>query len=129
MQKSKTGKFSIFSPLGAKLGSLAGRVGLTQFPVESRRVGLKMWATRLDLGSGSKCQPETRPDGQSRLMIEWKRVQRTMKILKWLGDAARSLAQNVSVGTSTVSVGLSTCVLARLCSTSHDNIEEMLTFI
>ncbi len=24
-----------------------------------------MWATRLDLGSGSKCQPETRPDDQS----------------------------------------------------------------
>ncbi len=67
MQKPKTGKFSIFSPLSAKLGSLAGRVGLTQFPVGSGRVGLKMWATRPDLGLGPKCQPETRPDGQSRL--------------------------------------------------------------
>jgi len=28
MQKQKTGKISIFSSLGAKLGSLAGRVGL-----------------------------------------------------------------------------------------------------
>ena len=34
-----------------------------------------------------------------------------MEILKWVGDAAGSLAQNVSVGTSTVSVGLPTCVL------------------
>ncbi len=54
MQKPKTGKFSIFSPLDAKLGSLASRVGLTQFPVGSSRVGLKIWATRL--GSGWKCE-------------------------------------------------------------------------
>ncbi len=47
------------------------------------------------------------------LMIEWERVQRTMEILKWLSRAARSLAQNVSVDTSTVSVGLSTCILER----------------
>ncbi len=53
MQKQKTGKISIFSPLGAKLESLAGRVGLTQFPVGSSRVGLKIWATRLE--SGWKC--------------------------------------------------------------------------
>jgi len=79
MQKPKTGKISIFSPLDAKLGSLAGRVGLTQFPVGSSRVesgrvenmsnptriGLKMWATRLRIGSNSKCQPETRFDDQS----------------------------------------------------------------
>ncbi len=58
MQKSKTGKFSIFSPLDAKLGSLTGRVGLTQFPVGSSRVELKIWATRL--GSGWKCeQPDS----------------------------------------------------------------------
>jgi len=44
-------------------------------------------------------------------MVEWERVQRTMEILKWLGGAAGSLAQNVSVGTPTVSVGLPTCVL------------------
>ncbi len=65
MQKPKTGKFSIFSSLGVKLGFLAGRVGLTQFPVGSGRVGLKMWATSPDLGSGPKCQPEIRLDGQS----------------------------------------------------------------
>ncbi len=41
-------------------------------------------------------------------MVEWERVQRTMEILKWLGGAAGSLAQNVSVGTPTVSVGLPT---------------------
>jgi len=57
MQKPKTGKISIFSPLDAKLESLAGRVELTQFPVGSSRVGLKIWATRL--GSGWKCgQPD-----------------------------------------------------------------------
>ena len=41
MQKgnAKAGKISIFSPLGAKLGSLAGRVGLTRFLVGSGRVG------------------------------------------------------------------------------------------
>ena len=47
------------------------------------------------------------------LMIEWERVQRTMEILKWLSRATRSLAQNVSVDTSTVSVDLSTCILKR----------------
>ncbi len=31
----------------------------------STRVGLKMWATRLWIGSNSKCQPETRLDDQS----------------------------------------------------------------
>ena len=57
MQKPKTGKISIFSPLDAKLESLAGRVELTQFPVGSSRVGLKIWATRLE--SGWKCgQPD-----------------------------------------------------------------------
>ncbi len=44
-------------------------------------------------------------------MVEEERVQRTMEFLKWLGGAAGSLAQNVSVGTPTVSVGLPTCVL------------------
>ncbi len=34
-----------------------------------------------------------------------------MEILKWLGGAAGSLAQNVSVGTPTASVGLPTCIL------------------
>ena len=53
MQKSKTGKFSIFSPLDAKLGSLAGRVGLTQFPVGSSRVGLEICSIRLE--SSWKC--------------------------------------------------------------------------
>ncbi len=33
------------------------------------RIGLKMWATRPDIGSGPKCQPETRPDGQSRQVV------------------------------------------------------------
>ncbi len=46
-------------------------------------------------------------------MVEWERVQRTMEILKWLGGAAGSLAQNVSVGTPTVSIDLPTCVLYR----------------
>ncbi len=54
MQKSKTGKFSIFSPLDAKLGSLAGRVGLTQFPVGSSRVGLEICSIRLE--SSWKCE-------------------------------------------------------------------------
>jgi len=53
MQKSKTGKISIFSPLDAKLEFLASRVGLTQFPVGSSRVELKICATRLE--SGWKC--------------------------------------------------------------------------
>ena len=44
-------------------------------------------------------------------MVEEERVQRTMEFLKWLGGAAGSLAQNVSVGTSTASVGLPTCIL------------------
>jgi len=48
-------------------------------------------------------------------MVEWERVQRTMEILKWLSRAAGSLAQNVSVGTPTVSVGLPTCILKTSC--------------
>jgi hypothetical protein len=54
MQKQKTGKISIFSSLNAKLEFLAGRVELTQFPVGSSRVELKIWATRLE--SGWKCE-------------------------------------------------------------------------
>ncbi len=54
MQKSKTGKLSIFSSLDVKLESLAGRVELTQFLVGSGRVELKIWAIRL--GSGWKCE-------------------------------------------------------------------------
>ena len=54
MQKPKTGKFSIFSPLGVKLGSLAGRVGLIQFPVGSDRVELKICSIRLE--SSWKCE-------------------------------------------------------------------------
>ncbi len=53
MQKQKTGKISIFSPLDVKLESLAGRVGLIQFSVGSSRIELKIWATRLE--SGWKC--------------------------------------------------------------------------
>ncbi len=44
-------------------------------------------------------------------MIEWKKVQRIMKILKWLDDVTRSLAQNVSIDISTASVDLSICIL------------------
>ncbi len=54
MQKQKTGKISIFSPLDAKLKSLANRVELIQFPVGSGRIKLKIWATRLE--SGWKCE-------------------------------------------------------------------------
>jgi len=44
MQKgnAKAEKISIFSSLDAKLESLAGRVELTQFPVELSRIELKM---------------------------------------------------------------------------------------
>ena len=45
------------------------------------------------------------------MIVKEERVQRTMKILKWLDRATRSLAQNVSVDTSTVSVGLTSCIL------------------
>ncbi len=54
MQKQKTGKISIFSPLDAKLEFLASRVELIQFPVGSSRVKLKIWATRLE--SSWKCE-------------------------------------------------------------------------
>ncbi len=62
MQKgnAKAGKISIFSPLDAKLGSLTGRVELTQFPVGSGRVELKICSTRLE--SGWKCE---QPDFES----------------------------------------------------------------
>ncbi len=60
MQKSKTGKFSIFSSLDAKLESLAGRVELTQFSVGSSRVELKICSTRLE--SSWKCE---QPDFES----------------------------------------------------------------
>jgi len=42
MQKSKTGKFSIFNSLNVKLEFLANRVELTQFSVESSRIELKI---------------------------------------------------------------------------------------
>ncbi len=54
MQKSKTGKISIFSSLDVKLEFLANRIELTQFSVESSRVELKIWAIRLE--SGWKCE-------------------------------------------------------------------------
>ncbi len=54
MQKQKTGKISIFSSLDAKLEFLTSRVELTQFPVESSRVELKIWAIRLE--SSWKCE-------------------------------------------------------------------------
>ena len=54
MQKQKTGKFSIFSSLDVKLKFLTNRVELIQFSVESSRVELKIWATRLE--SSWKCE-------------------------------------------------------------------------
>ncbi len=54
MQKSKTGKFSIFSSLDVKLEFLASRVELIQFPVESSCVKLKIWAIQLE--SSWKCE-------------------------------------------------------------------------
>ncbi len=45
------------------------RVELTQFSVESSRVKLKIWATRLDLNSSSKSQLETQLDDQS--IFDW----------------------------------------------------------
>ncbi len=49
MQKSKIGKFSIFSSLDVKLEFLTSRVELTQFSVESSRIELKIWVIRLEL--------------------------------------------------------------------------------
>ncbi len=54
MQKSKTGKISIFSPFDAKLEFLASRVELTRFLVESSRVELEICSTRLK--SSWKCE-------------------------------------------------------------------------
>ncbi len=70
MQKSKTGKFSIFSSLDVKLWFLMSWDELTQFSVESRRVKLKMWATRLNLDLSLKSQLETQLDDQSNWMIK-----------------------------------------------------------
>ncbi len=72
MQKSKTGKISIFSSLDIKLKFLTSRIELTQFSVESSRVKLKIWATRLRIESNSKCQFETRLDDQSNDYKSWK---------------------------------------------------------
>jgi len=44
-----------------------------------------------------------------------------MEILKWLGGAAGSLAQNVSVGTPTASVGLPTCILVLISLITWQN--------
>ena len=54
MQKSKTGKFSIFSSLDVKLEFLTSQVELTQFSVESNCIELKIWAIRLK--SSWKCE-------------------------------------------------------------------------
>ncbi len=54
MQKQKVEKISIFSSLDVKLEFLTSRVKLTQFSVESSRVKLKIWATRLE--SSWKCE-------------------------------------------------------------------------
>ncbi len=56
MQKgnAKAGKISIFSSLDVKLEFLTSRIELTQFSVESSRVELKIWATRLE--SNWKCE-------------------------------------------------------------------------
>ncbi len=49
MQKSKIGKFSIFSSLDVKLKFLMSRVELIQFSVELSHVELKIWVTQLEL--------------------------------------------------------------------------------
>ncbi len=49
MQKSKTGKISIFNFLDVKLKFLMSWIKLTQFSVESSHVKLKIWATQLEL--------------------------------------------------------------------------------
>ncbi len=56
MQKdnAKVGKISIFSSLDVKLEFLTSRVELTQFPVESSRVKLKICA--IQLKSSWKCE-------------------------------------------------------------------------
>ncbi len=54
MQKSKTGKFSIFNSLDVKLEFLTSQVELTQFSVESNCIELKIWAIRLK--SSWKCE-------------------------------------------------------------------------
>ncbi len=54
MQKSKIGKFSIFSSLDAKLEFLTGRVELIQFSVGSNRVKLKICSIQLE--SNWKCE-------------------------------------------------------------------------
>ena len=67
MQKSKTGKISIFNSLNVKLEFLTSRVESRQVEnmSNSTRVELKMWATWLDLDLSSKCQLETQLDDQS----------------------------------------------------------------
>ncbi len=49
MQKSKTGKISIFSSLDIKLEFLMSWVELIQFSIKLSRVKLKIWATQLKL--------------------------------------------------------------------------------
>ncbi len=49
MQKSKIGKFSIFSSLDVKLKFLTNRVKLIQFSVELNCIKLKIWAIWLKL--------------------------------------------------------------------------------
>ncbi len=49
MQKSKIGKFSIFSSLDVKLKFLMSRVELIQFSVELSHVELKISVTQLEL--------------------------------------------------------------------------------
>ena len=78
MQKQKTGKISIFSSLDAKLEFLTSQVELTQFPVGSSRVKLKMWATQLNIDSNSKCQLETQLDDQSTEDWYWNSTQRSV---------------------------------------------------
>ncbi len=51
-----------------------------------------------------------------------------MEILKWLSRAAGSLAQNVSVGTPTVSVGLPTCILRIDGVFAHTGFPRTLDF-
>ncbi len=71
MQKdnAKAGKISIFSSLdeSSRVDSISSRIESRRVEnmSNSTRVGLKMWATRPDLDSSSKCQLETRLDDQS----------------------------------------------------------------
>ncbi len=116
MQKSKTGKISIFNSLDVKLEFLTSWVKLTHFSVNLSRVKLKIWATQLKLNW--KCEQ------LNSILIQ---VQNVNSKLNLMISLILSFTSN-TVYTSTVEVVLNVVFMTIASSFAHFTIFFFLIF-